>query len=899
MEVALFFMKHTFLLTSAFLICFLALSLKLSAAKLPTGFIEERIAENLDPTTMAFAPDGRIFIAEKNGRIRIVENGILLEDPFLEIEVDNFNERGLGGLAFHPNYDQNNWVYITYTVPGENHNRISRFTANGNYALPESEVILLELPPLSGTIHNGGALAFGADGKLYAAIGDGSNAPSAQNLNSLLGKFIRINDDGTIPEDNPFYNVLLGDNRAIFAYGFRNPFTFAIQPETGRIFANEVGSEFYEEVNHIQAGKNYGWDQFEGYYSGNNAPEDYQDPLYAYSHNIGCATIGATFYNPALATFPPEYHGKYFFGDYCEGYIKVLDPETGVIQETFARDINRPIALLVAPNGDMYYLDRPGIGDGSMLDNTSSSGSSLWRISYDGSGAPFIADQPHDVLVTIGETASFSILANGADPLSFQWLKNGDTIPGATQSSYIIPNCQLADDGSTFSCIVSNTVSTATSQVALLTVTSNRRPLVEITSPATDELYQAGNTIFFSGQAEDPEDGNLDPAQLTWRIDFHHNDHTHPALDRLSGTYQGEFLIPQIGETDDNVWYRIYLTATDEFGLSQTTYKDILPRKSNIEVKTEPTGLLVNIDGKAVEGPYTFKSVVGVQHTLRAPTTQEKDGRLYVFSGWTDGYENFIRNIIAPETDQSLTANYDEIITGNGQGLLGAYFNDPEFLFSNKPVLYRLDSTINFDWVFGTPEEGVVDNDFFTIRWTGYVEPYFTENYTFYTVTDDGVRLWVDDELIIDQWVPQGATEVRGNISLEAGKRHRIVMEYFEAAGHAVAKLGWWSQRTPRQIIPSRQLYPDDLYFAQAGDYAYIYPNPFGQRLNIALSNYKPANYEIEVLDAKGRLLAKRNINHGIQQTNLELDTSAWAPGMYFVRIMQGNNGEVYKVIKR
>ncbi|MCB0585006.1 MAG: PQQ-dependent sugar dehydrogenase, partial [Phaeodactylibacter sp.] len=176
-----------------YLLFSLLLAQHLFAAQLPPGFAEEKIAEGLDPTAMTVAPDGRIFITEKNGRILIVENGVLLPDPFLQIEVDNYNERGLGGIVLDPGFEQNNFLYLFYTVAGGNHNRISRFTANGNYALPDSEVILFELQPLSGTIHNGGAMHFGPDGKLYIAVGDGANAANGQDLNTTLGKILRIN----------------------------------------------------------------------------------------------------------------------------------------------------------------------------------------------------------------------------------------------------------------------------------------------------------------------------------------------------------------------------------------------------------------------------------------------------------------------------------------------------------------------------------------------------------------------------------------------------------------------------------------------------------------------------------------------------------------------------------
>lgn len=881
------------------LLIFWAFSLNTQAAKLPPGFIEERVAQDLDPTTMAMAPDGRIFIAEKDGRIRIVENGVLLEDPFLEIEVDNFNERGLGGIAFHPDFEQNNWIYITYTVPNQNHNRISRFTANGNYAPRQSEEILLDLPGLAGTIHNGGAMAFGVDGKLYVAIGDGSNAANSQNLNTLLGKFIRINDDGSIPEDNPFYNILDGDNRAIYAYGFRNPFTFAIQPGTGRIFANEVGSEFYEEVNQIEAGKNYGWDALEGYFTGTNPPENYQDPFYSYSHDIGCAVIGATFYNPQTANFPPRYLGKYFFGDYCEGYLKVLDPETGEIMETFATDINRPIAMLVAPNGDLYYLDRPGIGNGSMQDNTSSSGASLWRVRYTGSGAPFVSDHPDDVLVSIGEAARFQIQSNGAAPLSYQWLRNGVPVPGATAAHFTLENCQLSDDQAQFSCLISNETGSVSTEAATLTVTSNRRPAPQITFPAEGTTYRAGNTLAFAGQANDPEDGTLSSSQLVWRIDFHHNDHTHPALTHLSGADQGEYIIPQIGETDDNVWYRIYLTAHDNEGLAQTTFRDIYPEKVSLSTQTQPAGLRLHVDGRTVNEEYTFQSVVGVQRTLRAPISQEKDGRIYVFKAWADGTDTPYRSFVAPVSPQSFTAIYEEVERGDGAGLLGSYFNDPEANFTSRPVLQRIDPTINFNWAGSSPQDGQVDADLFTVRWSGFVEPFVSERYTFYPSTDDGVRLWVDDQLIVDQWVPQGITETSGSIELEKGKRYRIRMEYYEAFGLAAAELRWSSPRTPKQIIPSSQLYPDDLYAAQTREVAYFFPNPFGERLNLRFSNHQRSIYRLDIVDAKGRELWKHQVVHEPQQTDLQVPTANWAPGLYFVRVTVYNQTTVYKVIKR
>src|SRR5262249_53879947 len=145
--------------------------------------------------------------------------------------VDDSGERGLLGIAFDPNFAVNSYVYVYYTVAAPRHNRVSRFTASGDTAVAGSERVLLELDPLGGSlIHNGGAIHFGPDGYLYVAVGENGTAANAQNPGSRLGKILRIGADGSIPTSNPFYTTTAGANRAIWALGLRNPFTFAFQP---------------------------------------------------------------------------------------------------------------------------------------------------------------------------------------------------------------------------------------------------------------------------------------------------------------------------------------------------------------------------------------------------------------------------------------------------------------------------------------------------------------------------------------------------------------------------------------------------------------------------------------------------------------------------------------------
>ena len=232
-----------------------------NGATVPTGFTDTLVANGLtNPTAMAFAPDGRIFVCEQGGKLRVIKNGALLATPFLTVTVDQAGERGLLGVAFDPNFVSNQLVYVYYTAPTPAHNRVSRFIANGDVALAGSETILMDLPNLStATNHNAGAIHFGPDGLLYVATGDNANGNNAQSFSTVLGKMLRITSTGAIPTDNPFFNQTNGNNRSIWALGLRNPFTFAFQPGTGRMFINNVGLSTWEEINDGIAGANYGW----------------------------------------------------------------------------------------------------------------------------------------------------------------------------------------------------------------------------------------------------------------------------------------------------------------------------------------------------------------------------------------------------------------------------------------------------------------------------------------------------------------------------------------------------------------------------------------------------------------------------------------------------------------
>jgi len=338
-----------------------------TAATLPTGFAETQISGLSAPTAMAIAPDGRVFVCQQGGQLRVIKNGVLLAPPFVTLAVDSAGERGLLGVAFDPNFVNNNFVYVYYTaITPATHNRVSRITANGDVAVSGSEQVILDLDNLSSaTNHNGGAIHFGPDGKLFIATGENANPANSQTLNNLLGKILRINADGSLPTDNPFFNAATGNNRAIWAMGLRNPFTFGFQPGAGRMFINDVGQSTWEEIDDGIAGSNYGWNFCEGACSPPNA--NFRDPLFQYGHGssatTGCAIVGAAFYNPVTVQFPGSFVGKYFFADLCSGWIRQFDPSTNTATD-FASGISNPVDLKVADDGFLYYLSQ---GSGSVF----------------------------------------------------------------------------------------------------------------------------------------------------------------------------------------------------------------------------------------------------------------------------------------------------------------------------------------------------------------------------------------------------------------------------------------------------------------------------------------------------------------------------------------------------
>jgi glucose/arabinose dehydrogenase len=415
----------------------------------PSGFTDELYRGGLsNPTAMEFAPDGRLFVLEQTGDLRVIDSGgNLLATPFVSLNVDSDGERGLLGIAFDPAFLTNGFVYLYYTVPngpdgsaGAN-NRVSRFTAvdadgnaangyqPGNTAAAGSESILLNIEPLStATNHNGGALHFGPDGKLYLSVGENANGNNAQSFNNLKGKILRFNPDGSAPGDNPFddHDATPNEPRDYFwAMGLRNPFTTAFDPVTGRFHINDVGENTWEEIDLGTAGANYGWPTYEG---PETDPNFGTPPILSYMHSAsgtdgGNLIIGATFYRPKVNAFPASYTGDYFFADGGRGWIKSYDVNSGTAT-LFATGSNFPVDLKTGNDGALYYLER-GSGSVRRIRSNTPPAAPAWlgagsAATWNGTtlnvtgAASIVADPGADAPLITGNTAAANLTINPA-----------------------------------------------------------------------------------------------------------------------------------------------------------------------------------------------------------------------------------------------------------------------------------------------------------------------------------------------------------------------------------------------------------------------------------------------------------------------------------------------------
>jgi glucose/arabinose dehydrogenase/PKD repeat protein len=538
----------------------------------------------------------------------------------------------------------------------------------------------------------------------------------------------------------------------------------AIQGDAIRIFGAPGGAAAFISVGELEA--------YALVDAGGGSQTTAKPPLHEYSHNGGSAAVTAgTFYTGSV--YPSEYQGAFFFGDFALDSMTTLrvDANDALVPGSvtgFAQDADGPVDIEMGPDGLLYYL--------------AISANELRRIQYTaGNTPPTAVASANPTSGAAPLTVQFSSTGSSdpdGDPLTFDW-DFGDGSPhgsGPTvQHTYQLPNGPR-----TVTLTVSDNRGGVASDTVTITV-GNLPPTATISAPAATLTFKVGDVITYSGSATDPEQGTLPASALSWQIVLHHCPggvcHSHP-FSSGSGS-GGTFTAPDHG---DESYFEIILTATDAGGLTGTASRTIQPQTVQVTVTTSPSGLNVTYDGTSGAGPLVRTTIVGSIHTLNAPSPQGAS----TFQSWSDGGAQQ-HQVTLGTTNMTYTATFSTPACPADQ-FRAEYFAN--LTLSGSPVLTPCETAINNDWGNGGPGNGI-PNDNFSVRWTGQFT-FAAGSYVFTARADDGVRVWVDGTLIIDQWKDQPPTTYQATVSLTAGT-HEVRVEYYEKAGGAVAQVSWAS----------------------------------------------------------------------------------------------------------
>lgn len=645
------------------------------APSVAAPFVNEVVVPGItSATTMAFLPDGRMIVGELTEKVWVVLPGqnSPKATPFLNLPASGLQgEQGLLDILVDPDFATNRWYYVYYTrVTGNgNYNRVSRFTATatGDSTNMASETVLWQDDNVANLEHHGGGLTFGPGGKLFIAVGEAFYPADAQVLSSYRGKLLRINPDGTIPTDNPFYDGNGTNKDEIYCYGLRNPFRISYDSVLDKVFIGDVGGNdnnvSMEEINVAAPGANFGWPNCEGACGGSVT-----SPLYAYPHSgRDAAVIGGFVYRGG--NFPAAYQGSYFFGDYAQNWIKRLTLDgsgnlTGVVN--FEPDdgsadgpYGDPTKLIQGPDGALYYVDI-----GFTADYTPNE-AAIRRIRYAAGNQPpvVVADATPKVgqaPLTVAFTSAGSYDPEG-QTLSYSWAF-GD----ATTSTLANPSHLYSASG-TYTALLTVSDGISSSLSSPITIVAGTPPTSQITSPPNGAFFIAGQAIAFSGTATDRLGNPIPASGYTWTILFHHETHVHPG-GSYTGVTGGTFVIPSSGhDFSGNTSYEFVLTVTDSDGLHTTKSVTIYPDKVNLSFSTTPTGFGLDVDGIRKTAPFVIDALKGFHYTINAPT-QTVGGQMYDFQSWSDGGARS-HSITVPTTNASYAATFAPI----AGGLVAAY----------------------------------------------------------------------------------------------------------------------------------------------------------------------------------------------------------------------------------
>lgn len=684
-----------------------------SLAGVPPDFEQLTLISELSyPTAMAWAPDGRLFVAEQDGRVRVASPQLVLQArPLLDISdhVNSYGDRGLLGIALDADFETNGFLYLLYThehdpthQDGAKVARLSRITVRSDNTVENPEdpetIILgtssevqcpvlgeLDCIPSEHVGHTIGTVRAGIDGTLWVGAGDATWPTDLDDprlfrpydVNSYAGKILHVDRNGHGLPGHPFCpgeEDLTKTCTKVYARGFRNPFRFSLSPDGG-VAVGDVGWNEYEELNLITRGGNYGWPCYEGpirtpglealarcedEYAKEGGANAALPPIYAYENTGGASIIGAPTYQGAL--YPPAFQGEMFVGDTAHGWLRRLRPSSSgsVPQVTdFADGLDGWVVdLTTAPNGDLVYVTLSG---------------DIRRIVYaPGNKTPIArahASKQWGAMPLQVQFSSDGTSDPDGDALTFTW-DFGDGSPGGSGLNamhvYDAPGAYVA----------SLTVSDAGGKEATAHVpiwAGNEPPALEIERVGGGSTYRAGERISLTGRASDPDEGPLGDAALGWEVTLRHRDHIHP-LYRTRGP-STSFVVDDGHDSDSH--YEVTLTAVDAEGLRVSKTLELHPETVDLTISSSPPGAPITYGGSPAKAPFHHAAAVGVRTTISAAESFSRDGRLYRFERWSDGGE-IVHAITVPNQTTEFIAYYQDVTP--------APFSLVEPVFAGRPV---------------------------------------------------------------------------------------------------------------------------------------------------------------------------------------------------------------------
>jgi glucose/arabinose dehydrogenase len=652
---------------------------------MPEGFEELVLASGLvGPTAIDWAPDGRMFVVEKVGVLKVVTPGSApAATTVLDISdhVAAYGDRGLLGMAVAHDFAKTGHIYLLYTYEtdrthqdGRKTSRLTRVTVGPDNRVHGKERVILgrdgERPckrvsntrdciPADAPYHVIGTVRAPPDGTLWVGTGESvgydrhvKESFHAYNPRSFAGKLIHVDARGRGLQGHPYCprdDNLRHTCTKLYAAGFRNPFRFTVRK--GTPIVGDVGLDSREEIDVALPGHNYGWPCYEGMirtpayqtfklckprYALEGTPRELSGPLYDYEGRPGSVVAG-----PVLrgGPWPQQYRGRFFFGDYARSYIHSLDLSDGSVAE-FADNVGGPVAVEQSPDGNLAYVDVT-VGEVRQI---------TWT---PGNKAPIAAVGAEPRYGQVPLVVNFSA-AGSVDPegqaLSYHW-HFGD---GATASGRDVSHVYTT--AGNFGVRMTVTDPGGRSAVRLLDVSpGNTPPQVELLAPANESHYRAGQRLVLRARATDAEDGEVPDRSIAWRATLYHRGHRHFLLDGLKGATAG-FKIPSDHSADS--LFRIVVFASDSGGLQAEQAVVIRPRTTTVRIGSSPRGAPVVFAGTRTAAPLIAEHAVGFETILSAERTFRQDGERYRFKGWSDDVRKRERVVTVPRQGLDVRARY-------------------------------------------------------------------------------------------------------------------------------------------------------------------------------------------------------------------------------------------------